>query len=515
MSSADYTLIDEPEQRSITTEGVLLDSRAVEFNIKPRSRVTSCVVAVRIKGETASGQLIDRIHRQEVVFGPDQVLPKIPRYDLLEIYTGYDAKPVSGAAFVGREEELAALEQALARPDPGAILVYGVRRLGKTSLLDEVRRRHCLTHRPGSRTLFLSVPVDQLSVTGSSKPFLEQFLQHIRHSVRWEDKNELFRQKLQKGGVSIRALAEAGRQDTELSDAPFLMKLRVYIENLRKLCPNHVEVDGVVLVFDEFDKLLEEYRRGMAAEVEELTNQLRHAATEERGLGIILAGSDLMRNILGHYRNALFGSARIVRLECFDADAHLKEAAKIIAPEGLRRRRVFTDDGIRQVVDVCGGHPLYMRLLACAAVECSRTRRIGGSSVRSTVPRLLENAVFPGLFPDVTGTVRQQLQCLNLMDSVRRSLSELFLLVLARYSSLERPCVAGAVLERDDRLLNLRQAKVWMEIRNELLDLKVIRHEERGWGFHFPILGEVLRVTFDYEFDLLATSIGGASVSST
>ena len=515
MPSADYTLIDEPERGSITTDGVLLDSRVVEFHIRPHSKATACALAFGIKGETASGQLIDRIHRQEVVFGPDQELQMISRDDLLEIYTGYDAKPVRGAAFVGREQELAALEQALARPDPGAILIYGVRRLGKTSLLDEVRRRHCLTHRPGSRTLFLSVPVDQLSVAGSSKPFLDQFLQHIRHSVLWEDKNELFRQVLLERGVSMRALTEAGRQDEELGDAPFLIKLRVYIQSLLELCPRHVEVDSVVLVFDEFDKLLEEYRRGLRAEVEELTNQLRHAATEEQGLGIVLAGSDLMRSILGHYRNALFGSARIVSLECFDADAHIKEARKIIAPESLRNRRVFTDDGLRQVVDICGGHPLYMRLLACAAVERSRTRRISGGTVRATVPALLDNAVFPGLFPDVAGTVRQQLQCLNLMDPARRSLAELFLLVLARYSSLERPCVASSVLERDDRLLNLRQAKIWLDIRNELLELKVIRHEERGWRFRFPILGEVLRATFEYEFDRLATGIAAASVSPT
>ena len=310
--SSDYALEDGPEDVSITTDGVLLDARTVEFCIRPHSKVSSCALALGIKGETASGQLIDRIYRQEVAFGTDQAVQAIARDDLLEMYAGYDGKPVSGTAFVGREEELAALEQTLGGPDPGAIIVYGVRRLGKTSLLDEVRRRRCLTHRPGSRTLFLSIPVDQLSVTGSSKPFLEQFLQHIRHSVLWEDKNELFRQKLLTRGVSIRALTEAGRQDEALGDAPFLMKLRAYIQSVLNLCPAHMEIDGVILVFDEFDKLLEDYRRGLEAEVEELTSQLRHCATEERGLGIILAGSDLMRTIVGHYRNALFGSARVV-----------------------------------------------------------------------------------------------------------------------------------------------------------------------------------------------------------
>ena len=505
--SSDYTLGDGPPRVVVTTDGVLLDDSTVNFLLKPRTKVKGCALAVEVKGETATGQLIDYVYRQAVTFGPDQPLRKMHRAELLDIYAGYDGKPVSGSAFVGREQELTALEQTLAKPDPGAILIYGVRRLGKTSLLDEVRRRHCLTHRPGSRTLFLNVPVDQLSLTGSAKPFLDQFLQHIRDSVLWEDKNERFRQKLLTRDVSRRALAEAGRQDETLAEASFLMKLRAYIQRLQRLCPSTMEVESVILVFDEFDKLLEGYRRGLTAGVEELTNQLRHAATEERGLGMILAGSDLMKSILGQYRNALYGSARIVEIECFDSEDHRREATQIIAPDGLRNRRVFTADGIRQVVEICGGHPLYMRLLACAAVERSQTRRISPGSVNATVPALLDNAVFPGLFPDVAGTVRQQLQCLNLMDQIRRSLSELFLLVLARYSSLERPYVASSVLERDDRLLNLRQTERWLDVRNELLQLKVIRQDERGWRFVFPILGEVLRSSFEYEFDRLARSV--------
>ena len=131
------------------------------------------------------------------------------------------------------------------------------------------------------------------------------------------------------------------------------------------------------------------------------------------------------------------------------------------------------------------------------------------------MPPLLRNEVFPGLFPDVAGIVRQQLQCLNLMDRSKRGLSELFLLVLARYSSLERPCVASSVLERDERLLNLRQAETWLGVRNELLDLKVIRHEERGWRFQFPILGELLSAGFEYEFDRLATIVAATPVNRT
>ena len=197
---------------------------------------------------------------------------------------------------------------------------------------------------------------------------------------------------------------------------------------------------------------------------------------------------------------------------CFDTEDHLHEATKIIAPAGLRNRRLpRMESGRLWIFAVV----IRCTWAGCAAVERSQTRRISGGSVRATVPALLKNAVFPGLFPDVAGTVRQQLQCLNLMVPVQRRLSELFLLVLARHSSLERPSVASSVVERDDRLLSLRQAEIWLDIRNELLQLKVIRHDERGWRFHFPILGEVLRSSFEYEFGRLATSVTAGSAGAT
>ena len=164
---------------------------------------------------------------------------------------------------------------------------------------------------------------------------------------------------------------------------------------------------------------------------------------------------------------------------------------------------IFVED----TLSTCG---CWLALLQNSA----KTRRISGGSVKAAVPPLLADAVFPGFFPDVTGTVRQQLQVLNLMDPATRSLSELLLLVLARHSSLERPCVAGSILERDDRLLSLKQAETWLNIRNELRKLNLVQYEERGWRFRFPILGEVLRTAFEYEFDLLASTVAATSAGT-
>ena len=111
------------------------------------------------------------------------------------------------------------------------------------------------------------------------------------------------------------------------------MRLREYLRRLRELVPGRIS--QIILVLDEFDKLLEHYRKGFAADVEDLTNQLRRAATEEQDIGLILAGSDLMRTVVGQYRNALYGSTVDIYLEGFDGKKDRVAIKHIIIPEPL------------------------------------------------------------------------------------------------------------------------------------------------------------------------------------
>src|SRR5207249_11295936 len=172
-----------------------------------------------------------------------------------------------------------------------------------------------------------------------------------------------------------------------------------------------------ILVLDEFDKLLESYRKGYEENVEELVNQLRRAATEEPDIGVVLAGSDLMKIIIGHYRSALYGSATEIKLGCFDSEAHRKEAYKSIAPERIRGRREFSEPTADEIIRITGGHPLYMRLAGCAASRLSQRRRVSIGTVVQAVQGLLHNEVLQGYIPDPKNLVTQPLQTLKLIES--------------------------------------------------------------------------------------------------
>ncbi|MGH8070785.1 MAG: AAA family ATPase [Candidatus Entotheonellia bacterium] len=491
----------------VTEEELLLEPKELEFIVEPHDRAAAHRVALQVTGETASGQHLQEIFRFDVQIGSTEGFVSINVDELLDIYEGYDAKPVSDTAFVGREQELTTLARAIVRDNPGAVVVYGVRRLGKTSLLDEFRRRHCWTNRPASKTLFLVVPVDTFQAGDGSKPFPDLFFKLIRDSVIADPKNEGFREKLQALGVERRKLLLAGQLGEEFEDAPFLIKLREYLRCLRRLATDRVA--RVILVLDEFDKLLESYRKGYEGNVEELVNQLRRAATEEPDIGVVLAGSDLMKIIIGHYRSALYGSATEIKLDCFDSEAHRKEAYKIIAPERIRGRREFSEPTVDEIIQITGGHPLYMRLVGCAASHLSQRRRVSKGIVVQAVQGLLHNEVLQGDLPDPKNLVKQPLQALKLMESdLDESLGRLLLLQLARHTSLERPGIRWAVISNDDSLLTLQPTATWARLRDKLREADLIYPNERNlWTFRFPILAEALRIGWEFEFDKLRMQV--------
>ncbi|MGD0075659.1 MAG: ATP-binding protein [Candidatus Binataceae bacterium] len=497
--------------KEVTREQLLFEPRELEYVIRPRDERAASILTLHLKGETASGRTVDHVERFSVELATrEEAFEPIAVDNLLEIYRGYDGRPVTVPAFVGRDEELAVLERCVARENPGAVVLYGARRLGKTSLLDELRRRHCVTSRKGSKTLFLVIPVDEFSLSEASRPFLDRFLKHIWSSILYDPKNRFFREMLAVSRVQHQKLELAGRLGEDFEGTSFLMRLRQYLSNIRNLCQGKVE--RVVLLFDEFDKLLEHYRKGSQQDVEELTNQLRRAATEEQDLGIIVAGSDLMRHLIDHPRNALYGSATVLQLKCFDEPGQRAAARLIVAPDGLNGRLKFNEQVLDDVIRITGGHPLFMRLVACAAAYLTRRRNVSRGTVVNAVTRLLRNEVLQGDLPDVPQLVRQPLQVIASLEPIDRVSANLLLLQLARHTTLERPLATWSTVV--DRLLALRSHDAWLKVRHQLKDAALIVADDRGlWGLRYPILGERLRVNLEVEFERenaqLAALVGG------
>ncbi len=181
-----------PAEVLVTNDALLLEQREIEFLVRPNNPKAAQRLALQMTGETASGQRIDDVKSCPVEVGGTISFQPIPIDKLLGYYEGCDARPVAGRAFVGRQEELDRLQRAVGGPRPSAMILYGARRMGKTSLLDELARRECCTFRPASKTLFLRVGVDGMEDPREGRDFFQSFLELIQQSVLFDSKNEVF-----------------------------------------------------------------------------------------------------------------------------------------------------------------------------------------------------------------------------------------------------------------------------------------------------------------------------------
>ncbi|MDB4285468.1 ATP-binding protein, partial [bacterium] len=436
----------------------------------------------------------------------EEDITRIPLDTLLDIYRGYDGKPIEGEAFIGREAELESLQRALCCDKPGASLVFGVRRLGKTSLMGELRRRKCATHRSGSRTMFITIPVDTFEGKAGSR-FLGRFYEHIAESLVYDNKNQLVRDLYERAGVGKNKLRQLSILGEEYKDVSFKIKLNEYMSRLRQSSGNRI--DKVVLIFDEFDKLLESYRKGMEADVEELLNHIRHVALEEDDVGVVLVGSDLMREVVTRYRSALHGSATEIEVSRFVGEERYREAEQIVAPHRIRQHREFPGSVVREAVEITGGHPLYLKIVGCAVAEKSDRRRISNGMLHKAVRELIDNKVLQGSIPDPRNLVQQPMQALALMRSeIDEACAKLLLVQLSRHTSLERRWASWNTVVNDDRILSLRPRPTWDMLRDGLRDASLIVFNDNYLiSLTFPILAEVLRVDAEMRMDRLCSEI--------
>lgn len=486
-------------------DALLFERKEFEYVIKPKDILSASNLAVLLRAETASGQPITFTKRFQARIASHDSAGSISDDDILEAYTGWDGRPVTGSIFIGRESELEILRHCVGSANPGGVVVYGSRRIGKTSLLQEFKRRSCFTRNPRSDVFYWMVPVDEFSVADSSSPFLDRFLRHIWHSLILDRPPYSLESRLRTLGVTGQELENVGRLPDKYAEASFLTKLREYSSRIKQLTEGRIK--HVVLMFDEFDKLLEQYYSGNRANVEELTNQLRKAASQERDIGVVIAGSELLKHLTGDPRNALYGSITVLGLECFQGEKHFQEAKSIVAPEMLHNRRVFVDSVISEIIRLTGGHPFYMKLVACASARSSTRQRVSQGTVLTAIQSLLKNEIFPGYLPDVQSLVMQPLQVLHLLPLADKTLCELLLYQVARHSTLERPLVHWSNILRDDRLLNLCPADKWVRLREKLRDLNLlVANETNQWSFTFPILAERLRMTLEIDFERLHNS---------
>ncbi len=228
-------------------------------------------------------------------------------------------KPVQGEAFCGRDEVIAEIERRL--PNERLLILYGPRRIGKTSILQNLHLARRLSH-------FTFIYVDRA-----------QMATHSIAEVRYYIASEIARI------VNIRIPNESA-----FEDSIFLHR------NLLPWACRTLDPKRLVLILDEFDSLdrLKKESEGCAESLLDFTQELIEA---ESRLAIMIGlgprPGELSR-FLQHYLHI----DQWIRVPLLGREA---AHASIVNPAA--GQMAYAPEAVDQIIALTSGHPYFIQLI--------------------------------------------------------------------------------------------------------------------------------------------------------
>jgi len=226
-----------------------------------------------------------------------QIGEEILRQPIENPYEGYSGLPVE-RTFVGRKGVLARLERLWAAsadtPLP-PIILYGHRRMGKTSII-----HHLYRHR-SSETLIAHTDMQDLMMADHTGQLLLGFARAIHAAAR---------------EVSL-DVGPAPGLEGYTTNGTARMSLNALLEKLDPQMAGR----RLTLAVDEYEIAEEKLEKGDFDPA--FLRYLRSAAQRYRWLGLLFAGRQTLEDELRHYRAVFFGSAEPVRVSFLEREAAL------------------------------------------------------------------------------------------------------------------------------------------------------------------------------------------------
>ncbi len=262
------------------------------------------------------------------------------------------------ALFAGRREELAQLEEEVARlAAPQAIApmvaIVGERRIGKTSVslrVQEICERH--------RVLPLRISLTDITAEDSW-----EFWNEIFHGLLSIGRNQLNPNtpNLPFGLGTADENFRIGLNENQLGfwtaynhrTAPVPPNPLVY-EGLKSLITKVIEPDrnGVLLIIDEAHLVVP--RRV-------ITQQLRFAIREVGRLGVLFVGEPDLAQLFANHEQPLFAQGKVISLDNFATQTDIAECA--LLPLAEDEQRLMSPMTVDYLVKLSQGKPNQIRLL--------------------------------------------------------------------------------------------------------------------------------------------------------
>ncbi|HUW08941.1 MAG TPA: ATP-binding protein, partial [Anaerolineae bacterium] len=275
----------------------LMRSSALNRAVAALTQLLSDVEDICPQPEAAIVKTVAERWRDALATAGGQIGAQVLRQPVENPYEGYSGLPVE-RTFVGRRDVLARLERLwAASPDAPLppIILYGHRRMGKTSII-----HHLYRHR-GPETLIARADMQDLALADHTGQLLLGFARAIHAAAR-------------------AARLDAGPlpdEDNYETAGMARMALNTLLERLEP------QMSGrrLTLAVDEYDIADAKIEEGKFAP--DFLRYLRSAAQRYRWFGLLFAGCPTLEDELRHYRAVFFGSAEPVQVSFLNREAAL------------------------------------------------------------------------------------------------------------------------------------------------------------------------------------------------
>jgi tetratricopeptide (TPR) repeat protein len=263
--------------------------------------------------------------------------------------------PLTGdAAFYGRQETFHSIKDVLEAQQQNVVVLYGQRRIGKTSVLHQGAR---WLQKQGA---FFPVYFD---LQGKERLTLREVLENLAQTI-------------------------AKRVDIENADASgFDEDGRHFDERFLPRALERLGERRLVLLFDEFDVLGDELASRRAA-TETLFPYLQGLIVNQPRIGFVFVVGRRIEELATHFQ-AIFKQAVYKRV------GHLKpDESRALIVEPARGVIAYDDDAVGAIQTLTAGHPYFTQLIcfeAFNAVKANGDQTITADVVQEAVDRAIES----------------------------------------------------------------------------------------------------------------------------
>lgn len=347
-------------------------------------------ISTQIDGKTGFGRSVDFRDTWELPVSNERLQPIEP---VLRDYSwpGATGRPVeSQRGFYGREREIVAIESCINDPiRPRSVMVFGQRRIGKTSLLLEMVRD--LPPAAG-RACGVFVDVGGLAIPEIPGGMQTALFDCIVSAIDTKEVNARLSRRIQTNqgeSSKLKRLTKHLSPHISLSDA---MQELVNIVDAR----TNGSVKRLAVFIDEFDRFVEPLLSGKRDLVDQLMRGLKEIVQNSKSISLILSGSGLQRVLVDDYQAAFYGSIEELEISPFSIDTDRNAVAETLLPRSVGER--LCPPNRRDVIiehshSLCGGHPYYLAMLGFSCAFVSRGHPLTPALINRVAERMVRGKV--------------------------------------------------------------------------------------------------------------------------